>query len=137
MSRSGYSDDLSNWELIMYRGAVSSAIRGKRGQTLLRELAVALDAMEPKRLITDELQSHGEYCALGVVGKHRGINMQRIDPHDSDRVAKSFDISNALACEIASINDDWGMETPEKRWRRVRDWVGENLNKTLDGMRYA
>jgi hypothetical protein len=111
----------------MYRGAVCSAIRGKRGQTLLRELAVALDAMEPKRLITDELQSHGEYCALGVVGKHRGINMQRIDPHDSDRVAKSFDIANALACEIAYINDDWSMETPEERWARVRYWVGQNL----------
>ena len=131
MSRSGYSDDLSSRDLIMYRGAVSSAIRGKRGQTLLRELAVALDAMEPKRLITDELESHGEYCALGILGKHRGINMQRIDPHDSDRVAKSFDIANALAKEIVFINDEeyWqaGTETPEQRWYRVRAWVDEQL----------
>ena len=39
MSRSGYSDDLDNWDLIRWRGQVSSAIRGKRGQGFLRELA--------------------------------------------------------------------------------------------------
>ena len=131
MSRSGYSDDLSSWDLIMYRGAVSSAIRGKRGQTLLRDLAVALDAMEPRRLITDELESQGEYCALGVVGGYREINMQGLDFDDSDRVAKSFNIANALAREIVFINDEayWqaGTETPEQRWYRVRAWVDEQL----------
>jgi hypothetical protein len=45
MSRSGYSDDHSEWDLIRWRGAVASAIRGKRGQAFLRELLVALDAM--------------------------------------------------------------------------------------------
>jgi hypothetical protein len=37
MSRSGYSDDLENWSLIRWRGAVASAIRGRRGQAFLRE----------------------------------------------------------------------------------------------------
>jgi len=131
MSRSGYSDDLSSRDLIMYRGAVNSAIRGKRGQTLLKDLAVALDAMESKRLITDEFESHGEYCALGVVGEYREINMKGLDFYDSDRVAKSFNIANALAREIVFINDEeyWqaGTETPEERWWRVRYWVGQNL----------
>lgn len=32
MSRCGYSDDYDQWALIRWRGAVESAIRGKRGQ---------------------------------------------------------------------------------------------------------
>lgn len=35
MSRSGYSDDCYGWELICWRGAVNSAIKGKRGQSFL------------------------------------------------------------------------------------------------------
>ena len=31
MSRSGYEDGLEMWDLIRWRGAVASAIRGKRG----------------------------------------------------------------------------------------------------------
>ena len=42
MSRSGYSDSLENWDLIRWRGQVASAIRGKRGQQLLKELADAM-----------------------------------------------------------------------------------------------
>ena len=45
MSRSGYSDDDEDGRLAMWRGAVQSAIRGKRGQAALRELLTALDAM--------------------------------------------------------------------------------------------
>ncbi|ENQ7660184.1 hypothetical protein ACEQOL_006537 [Pseudomonas aeruginosa] len=41
MSRSGYCDDLDNWSLICWRGAVSSAIKGKRGQAFLIELREA------------------------------------------------------------------------------------------------
>ena len=62
MSRSGYSEDCDGRELIMWRGAVAAAIRGKRGQRALRELVVALDAMPAKRLITDALEIDGEYC---------------------------------------------------------------------------
>lgn len=56
MSRSGYTDDVEdNWQLIRWRGQVASAIRSKRGQSLLRELVEALDAMPEKRLIGDSL----------------------------------------------------------------------------------
>jgi hypothetical protein len=62
MSRSGYSydDDDDNWSLIKYRGAVASAIRGKRGQALLRAVLAALDAMPEKRLIADDLVFQGD-----------------------------------------------------------------------------
>lgn len=52
MSRSGYADWCDdNWAMIRWRGAVASAVRGKRGQAFLRELATTLDAMPEKRLI--------------------------------------------------------------------------------------
>lgn len=37
MSRSGYTDEDDIWAMIRWRGAVTSAIRGKRGQQALRE----------------------------------------------------------------------------------------------------
>lgn len=133
MSRSGYSgyseDYDSDWQVIMWRGAVSSAIRGKRGQKLLRELATNMDAMPDKRLIAHELVQDGDVCALGVVGKARGIEIEKIDPEDSSTVAAKFDIAEALAREIVWVNDEEGChtETPEERFRRVRAWVSQHI----------
>jgi len=55
VSRSGYSDDLDNWDLIKWRGQVASATRGKRGQKLLTDLLAALNAMSEHSLIAHEL----------------------------------------------------------------------------------
>jgi len=129
MSRSNYNDECDGWELIRWRGAVASAINGARGQQMLRELAEALDAMPQKRLIVDSLISDGEVCAMGCLGRRRGIDMSEIDPYDPETVAKVFGIAPALAREIACINDDWGYHnTPEERWGIVRRWVSENLH---------
>ena len=101
MSRSAYTDDLDNWDLIRWRGQVVAAIRGKRGQKLLAELAAAMDAMPEKVLIANELvDEEGDYCALGVVGKCRGINLAEIDPEDTYAVGDVFDIARQLAAEI-------------------------------------
>lgn len=131
MSRSNYSDDIEQWDLIRWRGAVNSAIRGRRGQGFLRELAAALDAMPEKKLIILELQNQdGEVCALGAVGVARGIDMKGIDAEEPHEVADAFDIAVALACEIAYINDEsWRPLTPKQRWHRVRVWVAENIRK--------
>jgi hypothetical protein len=107
MSRSGYSDDMEDmWGFICYRGAVKSALNGKRGQAFLRELADAMDAMPEKRLIADELEVQGEFCALGVVGKCRGIDMEKLDPDDIESVAATFGIAESMAREIVYENDD-------------------------------
>lgn len=140
MSRSGYSDDLDNWAMIKWRGMVASAIRGKRGQQLLRELADAMDAMPVKELIAEELEVDGAHCALGVVGAKRGIDLSAIDPDDAERVSKAFNIAECLAQEIVYINDEdfssykvvdgkWARcaETPAERWTRVRKWVAEQV----------
>lgn len=132
VSRSGYSDDCDDqWRNICWRGAVKSAIKGKRGQHFLRELLDALDAMENKRLITDELETHGEFCTLGVIGQARGLDMSKIDPHESDQVSKAFNIADAMAREIVYENDEaqtWlRKESPETRWSRMRKWVAAQL----------
>lgn len=107
MSRSGYSDDYDDqWGLIRWRGAVNSAIKGKRGQAFLRELAAAMDAMPDKRLVPDKLQTDGDFCALGVVGQARGIDLDKIDTEDWEQLAREFGISEALAREIMYENDD-------------------------------
>lgn len=135
MSRSGYYeyDGDDQWAMIRYRGAINSAIHGKRGQMLLRELAAALDAMQDKRLIAGELvDANGEACALGVVGVARGLNMSGIDVEDYEAVAKAFNIAESLAREIEFVNDDdfsYGrtQTTPEQRWKEMRKWVAGNI----------
>lgn len=128
MSRSGYTEDYdSEWELICWRGAVASAIRGQRGQAFLKEMLTALDAMPNKRLIKGDLEDHGEVCAIGSVGVKRGIDMSKIDIDDCNAIANAFGIAHALAAEIMYENDEavgyWVEETPEHRWQRVRDWA--------------
>ena len=125
MSRSEYSDECNGWELIRWRGAVMSAIRGQRGQALLRELLTALDVMPVKALYPGELATPtGEYCALGVLGAARGMNLAALDPEDTQTVAVQFGVSNALVREIVFINDEYAASlNPEMRYHVVRDWV--------------
>lgn len=129
MSRSGYSDNIEHWDLIRWRGAVASAIRGARGQAFLKEMLAALDAMPEKKLVAGELQKDGNVCAIGAVGRARGIDMGPIDPEDRDTVAGVFGIASALTAEIVYENDEgvWHVETPERRWSRMREWVLANI----------
>ncbi len=125
MSRSGYHDDLDNWDLIRWRGQVASAIRGKRGQGLLKELLASLDAMPEKALVTSEYETEqGEVCTLGALGKARGIEMKGFDADDYDGWAHTFGVAPQLVQEITYLNDECGYnETPEHRWQRMRNWV--------------
>jgi hypothetical protein len=133
MSRSGYSEDYGDhdqWGCIMWRGAVASATRGKRGQAFFRDLIAALDALPEKRLIKDSLQEpSGEVCALGALGKARGLDMAPLDPDDPETVSGVFDIATALGREVVFVNDEMGpyKETPEARFIRVRKWAESQL----------
>lgn len=131
MSRSGYVDEMENqWQLIRWRGAVTSAIRGRRGQAFLKKLIKALDALPEKKLIKGELEQDGEVCAIGAVGVAEGVNMEDLDPYDPASVSARFDISEALAREITCINDEYESD-PEKRFAFVRKWAERNLKKEL------
>ena len=137
MSRSGYSEDCDdNWQLIMFRGRVSSAIRGRRGQAFFVALRDAMDAMPVKELIADDLEAEdGAVCALGALGKARGVDLSKIDPDDSVTVAATFDIAEVLAREVVYMNDEWswgGNESPSARWQRMRQWVQSNIKEALE-----
>ncbi|MBT9493890.1 MAG: hypothetical protein IV107_16445 [Paucibacter sp.] len=132
MSRSGYSDECEDqWQNIMFRGRVASATRGKRGQTLLRDLMAALDAMPDKRLIKNGFVADGAFCTLGVLGAQRGVDMSNFIDGDGDSedgvycdrraVAETFDVAKPLVQEIMYENDSciWDDET-----RHVLEIVG-------------
>ena len=126
MSRSEYTEDSSNdWATIMWRGAVKSALKGRRGQIFLTELLGGMDALPEKRLIDNALEVNGEYCAIGVVGLVRGMDMGLLDPHDWGEISECFDIAEAMVREVVFMNDEcsFSWETPEQRWRRMREWV--------------
>jgi hypothetical protein len=142
MSRSGYSDDIDTWALIRWRGAVKSAIRGRRGQTFMKELLAALDALPEKKLIAYELENKsGDVCALGALGKKRQIDMSELDPEDSEYVADAFNIAEALAREVVHINDDYrdyrvdanGLlqdhSSAERRFDIMRNWVARQIHE--------
>jgi hypothetical protein len=129
MGRSGYADDIDNWALIKWRGQVTSASRGRRGQLFFLELIASLDALPEKKLIAEEIEHEGAVCAIGAVGRRRGIDMTELDPYDREGVAGVFKLPFALACELFWENDECGPrgETPEARWKRIRAWAVANL----------
>jgi hypothetical protein len=130
MSRSGYTEDYDDHrDYAMWRGRIASATRGGRGQAFFRDLLDALDAMPDKKLIAEELESEGNVCAIGSLGKARGLDMTDLDPEDVERVAGVFNIADCLAREVVYMNDEGSHqhETPEARWLRMRAWVVSNI----------
>lgn len=139
MSRAEYSDDgCGEWQWIMWRGAVHSALQGKRGQAFLREMVEALDEIPDKRLIVGDLvivdgllTTTNGCCAIGAVALKRGVDVagRRLNFASNDELAKVFGIANAMVREIEFINDEgtWRTETDEDRWVRVRGWVEEQI----------
>lgn len=129
MSRSDYYDDGDDqWGLIRWRGAVTSAINGVRGQDFLKEMVDALDALPERRLISENLVRTGDenlqVCAIGAVGIARRMDMSKLDPDEYDQVAERFGIASALAREIVWMNDEWyNRVTPERRWLMMRRWA--------------
>ncbi len=103
----------------------------------------ALDAMPEKALVVGELETpEGDVCALGALGKVRGIDMSKVDPEDPPQVASAFDIAEPLAQEIVYMNDEhfdtWWDETqkrsisltPEQRWGKMREWVAGKIRES-------
>lgn len=140
MSRSGYCDDWDGdglpWQF--YRHAVDLAIKGKRGQAFLKELAKEMDAMPERALISGHLVTpDGACCTMGVICRARNIDLTGIDQSDARAIAPKVDIAGCLAAEIAHKNDgeedeytdSEDRETPQDRWERMRKWVGDQLGE--------
>lgn len=73
----------------------------------------------------------GSVCLLGAVGQARGLDMSDLDPEDIEMVAPRFGLADAMTREIVYWNDEGGPvgETPEHRWKRMRDWVASKIIK--------
>ena len=153
MSRSGYMDDCEQWDLIRWRGQVASAIRGKRGQAFMLEMWRAMQALPAQRLTSGELHNEydGSVCAIGSVGKMRGVDMSALDPEDYESIAAAFGIPHQLAQEIMYENDECDSgdyveahgpprprsynqrvyvfvpTPPEQRFERMKKWIESNL----------
>ena len=141
MSRHGYTDydddDNANWRHIMWRGRVTSAMRGKRGQAFFRDMIAALDAMPVKEL--HPINVAGDcVCAMGALAKHRGADVSAAQAELEDEggdhewatalVGDRLGIAEALALETAYVNDEgaWD-ETPAQRWTRMRRWAERHI----------
>lgn len=133
MSRSGYCEDGDYLEL--YRANVERSLASKRGQKFLIELIQILDSMPEKKLIAGELiDEQGQCCTIGAVCKAKGIDVKNIDYYDGEQVGNAVGISEIMAREIEFENDErpnvghgTNPESPEQRWTRMREWVGEQL----------
>ena len=127
MSRSGYDEDYDYEDnsAYLYRGAVASAFRGRRGQAFLKEMLQAMDDLPEKKLIDYDLQREGAFCAIGTVGHKRGVDMTKLDPENAEGVASTFGVAPCMVREITYYNDEhaWKVETPEQRFDRMRAWV--------------
>lgn len=136
--RSGYTDDCEN--VALYRNSVALAIRGKRGQAMLRKMADAMDAMPVKELITGDLRNEDGCCAIGTICPNPpGWDSMTMDQkyghdvsEDHEYVSSVLNIAPCLAAEVMFINDEAGpyKETPAKRWSRVRKWIEWQLKDT-------
>lgn len=139
VSRSGYTDDCDGSELAMWRGVIASASRGKRGQKFFRDLLSALDAMPKQELIAGDLETtDGEVCALGALGRRKGVDVESMDTYDWSGLSETFDIAPQLAQETMYENDDGGpiswptkTESPAERWKRMRAWAVKNIRHAV------
>jgi hypothetical protein len=61
VSRSGYCEDGDTALVNLWPNILARAVKGKRGQAFLKELASALDAMPEKKLIAHDLITEGDY----------------------------------------------------------------------------
>lgn len=72
---------------------------------------------------------NGDVCALGALGRVRGLDMIGLNPDEPEGVAAAFDIASPLAREIVYMNDECinYSETPERRWQRMREWIASQI----------
>lgn len=136
MTRSGYVDDFGSdgwWDLIRYRGAVASAIRGKRGQAFLKRLVEVLEGMEVKELHDDVFaRPDGPCCAMGAVAVANGVAPEEFQycENDTEYAAQTLNIAPALAKEIAFENDEdfnYKRRTPAQRYQYMLAWAKNRI----------
>jgi len=140
MSRLYYDED---WDYSgLQQGWLRSAVRGKRGQSFLRELVAALDALPTPELSAGALEDEqsGCCCAFGAVRRLRGPENVKICFHPEEEdvspcdLAEPFGVSSTLAWAVVQVNEDMAESNTERarrrRWADVRAWAVRHLLPT-------
>lgn len=141
MSRLYCEDDYDYRQEGLRAGWIRSAIRGKRGQSFLRELVTALDALPSPELSCGALEdlATGCCCAFGAVRRLRGPESVKLWFHPEeedtspDDLAKPFGVSLTLAWAVVQANEDMNESNTEqgrrRRWADVRAWAMRHLQE--------
>jgi hypothetical protein len=139
MSRLYYDDDWDYNVEGLQQGWLRSAIQGKRGQSFLRELVAALDALPTPELSCGALEDAqtGCCCAFGAVRRLRGAENVRLGFHAEEEditptyLAEPFGVSETLAWAVVQANEEMHESNTElarrRRWADVRNWAMRNL----------
>jgi hypothetical protein len=141
MSRSGYNDygcdtPEEQWAHVRWRGAVTSAIRGKKGQSFLKRALAALDSLDEKELASDTFESQGQFCLLGAVAKNEGVDLSELnknyddeygdDGESAELLGVQLGIAPAMAREIVWENDSCS-GSDRSRFEEMRRWLVRNI----------
>lgn len=153
--RIGYTDEEDfPGQFGLWQGNCQRSLKGKAGQTALRELEAALLALPSKRLIAESLvDTHGEVCAIGALAEFRGDitdDMIGQGEYDMEEVGVELGMPRLVAWKVVEMNDlmfngtdlvlhegpyRWPSErpfeyvpiTPEQRYERMLAWIREQL----------
>jgi hypothetical protein len=139
--RIGYSEDEDYpGQFELWQANCRRSLKGRAGQSALRELEAALVALPEKRLIAHKLVSaDGEVCAIGALARYKGRDLVAetrsqlaeigID-HFDDEIEGGGEME--VTCEgpyrwPAEKPKTWVDITPESRYKRVLEWVRRQL----------
>jgi hypothetical protein len=142
----------------LYAANRQRALDGKRGQTKLRELLAALDAMPVKELGDSEISYEGRTCVLGAYAAHKlvqdkglawpvavaalGVEYVETLDGDSEDLGVSLGMTRTMANHIAFQNDEglhWyrdpetlqlrSVVSPADRWVAMRQWIASKIKE--------
>ena len=150
MSRITYAEPNSLEEELRcwaFEGNMARAIKGKKGQRILKELEAALLALPKKRLISDQFATpEGDVCAWAALllsrtlaaGASRqeamGAMEKQIDfePNGWNAISgpsQVLKICVPLVWAIVERNEEYRGKTPEETYERVLNWVQSNIKE--------
>lgn len=136
-----------------WQQAARNALRGRKGQAVLRELRAALLALPEPRLIEGRFCSGLDVCPLGALAKQRlaagstipwgrapFTSMEELEERLGEELeeewttvdlGEAMGLKKTLAWTIAYENDEgnWNTETPEQRYQRMQSWVEGQLRE--------
>lgn len=123
-------DAMPEKRLVAYELEISATADEKHAQSWVKLFNDPAAADRYRKDIVEKRPAEyreGDVCALGALGRVRGLDMTDLDPEECEGVAAAFDIASPLAREIVYMNDEGPSETPEQRWQRMRKWVAAQI----------